>query len=65
MVTNPLRFIWKNKGTVLLAFVLAVAVWISAVIASDPNEEAILQFNPPIEIIGLDVVLVLVGDIPE
>ena len=65
MVTNPLRFIWKNKGTVLLAFVLAVAVWISAVIASDPNEEAILQFNPPIEIIGLDDDLVLVGDIPE
>ena len=34
-----LRWLAKNFGTLLTAFILAVIVWVSAVIASDPNEE--------------------------
>ena len=39
MTTNPLRFIWKNFTSVLIAIALAITVWVSAVIANDPNEE--------------------------
>ena len=49
-----LRWLAKNLGTLLTAFVLAVIVWVSAVIASDPNEEHILNRPVPIEIIGQD-----------
>ena len=49
-----LRWLAKNIGTLLTAFVLAVIVWVSAVIASDPNEEHILARSVPIEIIGQD-----------
>ena len=30
------RWIWRNMGTILTAFALAIAVWVSAVVAADP-----------------------------
>jgi YbbR domain-containing protein len=47
-----LRWLAKNLGTLLTAFILAVIVWVSAVVASDPNEERTLSRPVPIEIIG-------------
>jgi len=45
------RWISRNIGTLLLAFALAVIVWVSAVTSADPNQE--MAFSVPIEIIGL------------
>jgi YbbR domain-containing protein len=58
-----LRWLAKNLGTLLTAFILAVIVWVSAVIASDPNEEHILDRPVPIEIIGQDPNLQIMGDV--
>ncbi len=44
---TPVRLIVKYLPSFILAFALAVAVWISAVTAADPNEERI--YPHPIE----------------
>jgi YbbR domain-containing protein len=59
-----LRWLAKNFGTLLTAFILAVIVWVSAVIASDPNEEHVLGRAVPIEIIGQDPNLQIMGEVP-
>ena len=60
-----LRWLAKNLGTLLIAFVLAVIVWVSAVVASDPNEEHILARSVSIEIIGQDPGLQIMNEIPQ
>ncbi len=45
------RWTSRNFSTLLLAFVLAVVVWVSAVTSADPNQER--NFSVPIDIIGL------------
>lgn len=51
MNTKTSRWTSRNFSTLLLAFVLAVVVWVSAVTSADPNQER--NFSVPIEIIGL------------
>ena len=58
-----LRWLAKNFGTLLTSFILAVIVWVSAVIASDPNEEHILERPVQIEIIGQDPSLQIMGNV--
>jgi YbbR domain-containing protein len=50
---NPLMFIWNNRDTLLLAFLLALAVWVSAVYADDPNREDVVSPNVALEVVGL------------
>ena len=57
-----LRWLAKNIGTLLTAFILAVIVWVSAVIASDPNENLPLERPVQIEIIGQDPNLQIMGN---
>lgn len=57
-----LRWLAKNIGTLLTAFILAVIVWVSAVIASDPNENLPLERPVQIEIIGQDPNLQIMSD---
>src|SRR5512138_1617162 len=55
----------SNIRTFLLALVLGIAVWVSAVSAADPDE---VQFYPksiPIEIVGQDPTLVLTNELPS
>ena len=59
-----LRNIWKNIPTFMLAFVLSVAVWISAVTANDPTEERVYSQSVPIELVGRDPNLILTN-LPE
>lgn len=59
-----LRF-WSNLGTFLLAFAIAFAVWISAVVAADPSEERDYPSPLTLEIRGLDPGLVLLGTLPS
>jgi len=51
----------KYFPTFLLAFVLAIIVWMLAVTAGDPNEEHVYMRAIPIEVIGLDENLILVS----
>ena len=54
-----LNWLRKNTGIFLLAFVLAVSVWVSAVIAADPDETRPFPTPVAIEIIGQDPGLVI------
>ena len=60
-----LRTIWKNLPTFLLALVVAVAAWISAVTASDPTVERTYDRVVPVEIIGQDPTTILTSDLPD
>jgi YbbR domain-containing protein len=64
-MTNWLRKFLKDLPTLVLSCLLAVAVWISAVTAADPNETR--QYPQPVavEVLGLGTSLSLMGDIPD
>jgi YbbR domain-containing protein len=57
-----LRWLVSNLSTFLLAFALAVVVWISSVTESDPNVERVRTV--PLEVVGLDPNMLLVDNIP-
>lgn len=59
---SPLRWLVSNLSTLILALVLAVVVWISAVTAANPNVER--SRTVPLEIIGLDSDMLVVGNVP-
>jgi hypothetical protein len=62
-VLSPVRWFISNLSTFLLAIVLAVVVWISAVTAANPNVD---QTRPvPLEILGLDLDMLVVGSVPN
>ena len=56
---TQVRVFLKYLPSFLLAFALAVAVWISAVTAADPNEEKIYPRQLQVELIGQDSSLVI------
>lgn len=55
----------RNLRTLLLALILASAVWVSAVTQSDPDEVRSLPQPVPLEVIGQDPGMVIVGTLPE
>jgi YbbR domain-containing protein len=59
-----LVWLTNNLGALLLAFILALVVWVSAVVTADPNEQ---HTSRPldIQIIGQDPNLLLVNEIPR
>ncbi|GAB4539347.1 MAG: hypothetical protein Fur002_04320 [Anaerolineales bacterium] len=58
------RWIAENYRTFLWAFALALAVWVAAVTAADPDETRTLRASIPIEVIGLDPGMVIRGEVP-
>jgi YbbR domain-containing protein len=60
-----LRWLTINLRTFLLAFALAVAVWVTAVSSADPDETQILPSSIPIQYVGQDSSLALKGTVPE
>ncbi len=63
-MSSSFRRLFRNFSTFLLAFILAAAVWITAVVSTDPNEEN--PYQPiPLEVVGQDSSLVLMGSIPD
>lgn len=60
-----IRWIAKNFRTFLWAFLLAVAVWIAAVTASDPDVVKAYPSPIPVEVIGQDPTLVVTKPLPE
>lgn len=65
MRISPIRWLGKNLSTLLLAFVLAVVVWVSAVVAADPNEERVYPRAVELEVIGKDDSLLQLENIPS
>jgi YbbR domain-containing protein len=61
---NDMRWFASNLRTFLLALILGVAVWVSAVSAADPDEVRPYPRSIPIEIVGQDPSLVLNNEIP-
>jgi len=49
----------------LLALILAVMVWVSAVTSSDPTQEQAFPKPIPLQIIGQDPALIMVSDFPD
>ncbi len=62
---NSIRRISQYIPTFLLAFIMACAVWVSAVTAADPNEQNTYPSPVPVSIIGLDPGLVLTSSSPQ
>ncbi len=60
---RALRWLGRNLSAFILAFTLAVVVWISAVTSADPNTERV--FIVPIQVIGQEANTEIVNDIPE
>jgi YbbR domain-containing protein len=60
-----LRWLGKNVGTLLMAFVLSMVVWISAVVAADPNVEQTLNRGIPLELEDLEPGLLIMNAVPE
>lgn len=65
MKSSPLRWLVKNFRTLILAFTLAVIVWVSAVWAADPNELHELARSIPIEFTGQSPSLQLMGNLED
>ncbi|MBW8011486.1 MAG: hypothetical protein FVQ83_09635 [Chloroflexi bacterium] len=65
MSLNIYRRLWNNISTFLFAFLLALAVWISAVVADDPNEECASPNRVALELIGQNPGLMITRAPPE
>lgn len=63
MLLTFVRWLARNFSTLLLAFILSVVVWTSAVLTADPNKDAAFQAIP-LQVEGLDPSLTIVGEIP-
>lgn len=59
-----MRWLAKNIRTFLLALVLGVSVWMSAVRSADPDEVRTYPRPIPLEIIGQDPSLVRINEVP-
>ena len=59
-----MRWFARNIRTFLLALVLALAVWISAVTSNNPDEVRILKAIP-LDVIGMDSALIITSEIPS
>lgn len=62
---NPFRALWRNRETFLLALMLAMAVWVSAVFANDPNVDDVISGEVALELIGLSDNLVFLDGPPS
>lgn len=62
MLLAPLRWLGRNLTTLLLAFILAVVVWVSAVLTADPNEERI--YNRNVNLVGQASNMMLIDNPP-
>ena len=60
-----IRWLGTNLRTFLWAFAMALAVWVAAVTAADPDEVRSLPEPVPVEIIGQDPGLIITSDVPK
>lgn len=60
-----IRWLVANLRTFMWAFAMALAVWVAAVSAADPDDVRQYPEPIPVEIIGQDPGLVITGDVPK
>jgi YbbR domain-containing protein len=60
---GALRWLGRNLSTLLLAFILALVVWGSAVTSADPNQERV--FSIPIEVDGRGTDIEIISELPD
>ncbi len=60
-----ISWFWRNLRTLFLAFIFAIAVWVSAVTAADPDEVRNFPRTIPLEIIGQDPSQIIIGNLPR
>jgi YbbR domain-containing protein len=60
-----IRWLGTNLRTFLWAFAMALAVWVAAVTAADPDEVRQYPDPIPVEIVGQDPGLVITSDVPK
>lgn len=60
-----IRWLATNLRTFMWALAMALAVWVAAVTAADPDEVRPYPDPIPVEIIGQDPSLVITSDVPE
>jgi len=60
-----MRIFAKNLRTFLLALILGISVWVSAVTGADPDEVRVYPDTIPLEIVGNDPSLIITSDIPS
>lgn len=65
MIWNFFRWLAKYLGTFLTAFLLAIIVWVLAVINADPNVTCPAPTSIPLNVLGQDSNLLLLQKIPE
>lgn len=65
MLNRLLRSAWNNIGTLMLALALAFAVWISAVVAEDPNQERNFPRALELEVRNQNPAMLLLGELPS
>lgn len=58
------RWLKRNFGTLLMSFLLAVAVWVSAVLSEDPNEVRLYPRSVEVHVVGLEDGLMTVEGLP-
>jgi len=58
------RWLGRNLSTLILAFLLAVVVWVSAVLSTDPNVEAAYPRSVELEVLYQDPGVLQVAKIP-
>jgi YbbR domain-containing protein len=56
-----LRWLWDNFSSLLLAFILSLAVWVAAVNTDDPVSQRVVGGGIPLEVVNLPPGLQLVG----
>lgn len=64
IILNTLRWLHRNVGLLLLSFVLALAVWLTAVVTTDPDVEQPFPRQVPIEYRPPAASLVIVNQLP-
>lgn len=60
-----IRWLATNLRTFLWALAMALAVWVAAVTAADPDEVRSYPDPIPVEIVGQDPGLVITGEVPQ
>ncbi len=58
------RWLKRNFSTLLMSFLLAVAVWVSAVLSEDPNEVRVYPRAVEVSAVGLEEGLMTVDGLP-
>ena len=61
---NLWRWLQRNFSTLLMSFLLAIAVWVSAVLSEDPNEVRLYPQAVKVEAVGLAPDLLVVSGLP-